>query len=194
MRQTYDYLKSYMRSNYVGAVEIARNNLFCPVSPTDTQTAELKVNVGLPFQLKNFYAEIGFGYLTTPHNPPKEYECSDRNLILPPHVAGQFYNLVMEHHKKPEDSRMSLNVLLDLNQFYQTYEKYAINVEALELLQPGDLPFFEIGDSASFMTMKLNSDNPNAVWFMGHEKIEDSLEKFIWNLYYDDPSYYSRNW
>ena len=60
---------------------------------------------------------------------------------------------------------------------------------AYELLQPGDLPFFEISDSSSFMVMKLNSDNPNAVWFMGHEKIEESFERFIWNLYYDDPSY-----
>ena len=63
-----------------------------------------------------------------------------------------------------------------------------------ELLEPGDLPFFEIGDSSSFMVMKPHSDNPNAVWYMGVEKIEDSFEKFIWRLYYEDPSYYAKDW
>ena len=40
--------------------------------------------------------------------------------------------------------------------------------------------------------MKLNSDNPNAVWALGNIKIEDSFEKFIWRLYYEDPTYYGQ--
>lgn len=66
-------------------------------------------------------------------------------------------------------------------------EDYYMAESVQALLQPGDLPFFEISDSSSFMITKLNSTNPNAVWFMGHEKIEDSFEKFIWNLYYMIP-------
>ena len=40
--------------------------------------------------------------------------------------------------------------------------------------------------------MKLNSDNPNAVWTDGYSpiKIEDSFEKFIWRLYYESPWFY----
>ena len=60
----------------------------------------------------------------------------------------------------------------------------------MELLQPGDLPFFEIADSSSFMVMKLRSDNPNAVWSDCGVKIEDSFEKFIWRLFYEDPGFY----
>ena len=37
--------------------------------------------------------------------------------------------------------------------------------------------------------MKLNSENPNAVWDWD-TKIEDSFERFIWRLYYEDPGYY----
>ena len=58
-----------------------------------------------------------------------------------------------------------------------------------ELLEPGDLPFFEIADSSSFLLMKPFSDNPNAVWDYDL-KIEDSFEKFIWRLYYESPSFY----
>jgi len=69
-----------------------------------------------------------------------------------------------------------------------------ISEEAHELLQPGDIPFFEISDSSSFMFMKTKSDNPNAVWYMGAIKIENSLEEFIHNLYYKGPAYYADNW
>jgi hypothetical protein len=60
-----------------------------------------------------------------------------------------------------------------------------------ELLEPGDLPFFEIGDSSSFLLMKLNSDNPNAVWDYDLT-ICDSFEEFIWRLYYESPSFYGQ--
>jgi hypothetical protein len=66
--------------------------------------------------------------------------------------------------------------------------------EAYEDLQVGDLPVFEIGDSSSFMIMKPLSENPNAVWYMGMEKIEDSFERFIWKLYHIGPSYYADDW
>ena len=46
-------------------------------------------------------------------------------------------------------------------------EEYYMAESAYEDLEPGELPFFEIGDSSSFLIMKLNSDNPNAVWCCG---------------------------
>jgi hypothetical protein len=40
--------------------------------------------------------------------------------------------------------------------------------------------------------MKANSDNPNAVYTDTGIKIEDSLERFIWRLYYESPRYYAK--
>ena len=58
------------------------------------------------------------------------------------------------------------------------------------MFEPGDLPFFEIGDSCRFLLMKLYSNNPNAIWTFGNIKIEDSFERFIWRLYYESPWFY----
>lgn len=174
MSEKYEYFRKYMRTEYKTnePVEIGKNNLFYPVSVIDIENAEAKMGASFPSQLKQFYLKIGFGYLTTPHNAGKEYDFYSSNLILPPNSAACFFK----------------------GQLCDDWEQYYMAETAYELLQPGDLPFFEISDSSSFMIMKINSDNPNAVWFMGHEKIEDSFEKFIWRLYYEDPSYYSKNW
>jgi len=42
--------------------------------------------------------------------------------------------------------------------------------------------------------MKAKSDNPNAVWYIGAVKVADSLEEFIYKLYYAGPAYYADNW
>ena len=171
MTSNFSYLKKYIPGG--GGIN---SNCFGGVSKTEIENAEKKMQKKFPSELHKFYEEIGYGMLRSPHNTPPDYQFYSNNEILPPHIAVDYMMGVLEHS---EDGR---------------YSDYYMSESAYELLQPGDLPFFEIGDSSSFMVMKLNSDNPNAVWFMGHEKIEDSFEKFIWNLYYDDPSYYSREW
>ncbi|MBL9029161.1 MAG: SMI1/KNR4 family protein [Caedimonas sp.] len=185
MTVKYDYLKKYIP----GGPNVNKTR-FWPLLPDEIEQGEEKMQRKFPPQLKEFYQEIGSGYLKSPYNAPEDYETYDRNEILSPVVAAHFYNLVIEHHKKPEDERTSLEVLLDLDRFYITYEDSSITVEVLDVMEPGDLPFFEIGESCLFMVMKLNSDNPNAVWSDTGNKIEDSLERFIWRLYYEDPSYH----
>jgi hypothetical protein len=141
--------------------------LFLPVSNKEIEKAENILGVKFPSELERFYKEIGYGFLTYPYSYKKDYIFSGTNRINPP-------SLIVEMIKDGGAGVMS--------------------EDAFELLSPGDLPVFEIGDSSSFMIMKPLSNNPNAVWYMGYEKIEDSFERFIYNLYYDDPSYYSRGW
>jgi hypothetical protein len=166
MNQRYAYLKKYIGYNDL------KGTYFLPVPENQISLAEEKIGMKFPDQLRSFYREIGTGILSCGEKYPEMLADSVDNCILPPNIAVDYMLGVLQH---PEGD-------------------YYMSESAYELLQPGDLPFFEISDSSSFMIMKLNSDNPNAVWFMGHEKIEDSFEKFIWNLYYDHPSYYSRGW
>ena len=111
---------------------------------------------------------IGFGMLRSPHVIPQNYNFYGKNEILPPHIAADYMLGKIEHPEEPE--------------YYMSETTYGF-------LEPGDLPFFEIGDGSSFLLMKLNSENPNAVWDWD-TKIEDSFERFIWRLYYEDPGYY----
>ena len=149
-----------------------KGTYFLPVSKLEIEEAELQLKVELPIQLKDFYNEIGAGILSCGERYPEMLADSLTNEILPPLVAANFSKGILRWDG--QDNWMSES----------TYE----------LLEPGDLPFFEVGDSNYFLVMKPNSENPNAVYDMGGHLVEDSFEKFIHNLYYDDPSYYARNW
>ena len=176
MESKYEYLKKYIPGG--GGVN---DNWFCNISKDEIIAAEKIIKLRFPIELRSFYEEIGYGMLRSPHTFPKDYELYDNNEILHPMAAAHFYQGIIEHQKKPKEEALH-------------YEDNWLALSSLEDFVPGDLPFFEIGDSSSFMIMKLNSDNPNAVWFMGHEKIEDSFEEFIRKLYYEGPSYYAKNW
>ena len=185
---TYDFLKPFMDSGQPLTAKV--RNVFYPVAEKDILEAEKQLGCNFPSQLKEFYKEIGYGFLKAPHNPPPDYDFYSTNRISDPLTIVEFCDLAMLHHQKPEKERISLEALLNLDEFYKICDGGVFSIEALECLQPGDLPFFEIGDSSSFMIMKLNSDNPNAVWSDCGVKIEDSFERFIWRLYYEDPGYY----
>ena len=179
MSDTYDYLRQFLppHPEYDGT----QRNHFYPISEEEIIEAENKFGIEFPLQLREFYRQIGAGFLDTPHNAPKGYRASDVNYIMPPKVVAYFYQGIIEHQKEPKEEALN-------------YDDFWLALSALEDFVPGDLPFFEIGESSSFMIMKLNSDNPNAVWYMGYEKIEDSFEEFIRKLYYEGPSYYTKNW
>jgi hypothetical protein len=162
----FEYLKPYIYKNVREKVKTA--NSFYPVSKKEIDDYEKYYRYALPTQLKTFYKELGYGFLTHPHQYNKEYAFCNTNRFNPPSLMNEM--------------------------LLQGQESGLISEDAHELLYQGDLPFFEIGDSSSFMFMKALSDNPNAVWYMGAIKIEDSLEAFVHNLYYRDPAYYANTW
>jgi hypothetical protein len=174
MNDRYGYLK-----HYIPGGNNVDDNWFCPVSEQDIKAGEKKMGQMFPTELRNFYQEIGYGMLRSPANPPVDYEFYGNNEILHPDVSASFYQGVLEHQLQPKEEAICC------------CENW-LALPVLENLQPGDLPFFEIGDSSSFMIMKTQSDNPNAVWSDCGVKIEDSFERFIWRLYYEDPSYYGK--
>jgi len=159
--EKYDFLKKYVGHNDL------KGTYFFSISEEEIGEGERILGCKFPDQLKEFYKEIGAGILSCGNKYPEmkcEYVSND---ILPPLAAANFSKGILE---------------FDDQDYYMAKPTY-------ELLEPGDLPFFEIGDSTRFLVMKLNSDNPNAVWCYDI-KIEDSFEKFIWRLYYESPWFY----
>ena len=143
-------------------------NSFYLLEESEVMDAEKYLGYLFPSELKQFYKEIGYGYLTNPKAFNDSYSFSGTNRINSPHM------------------------IIDMLQ--NGAESGLISPSVHEDLEPGDLPVFEIADSSSFMIMKALSDNPNAVWYMGSEKIEDSFARFIYRLYHESPTYYADNW
>ena len=163
MSKNYEYLRRYIGHNDL------KGTYFLPVSEDKIKSAEEKMGKKFPDQLRSFYKEIGTGILSCGEKYPEMLADSVDNCILPPHIVVDYMQGILQH---PEE-----------NDYYMAESSY-------EDLEPGDLPFFEIGDSCRYLIMKLNSDNPNAVWSVSGIKIEDSFEKFIWRLYYESPWFY----
>ncbi|USO01591.1 MAG: SMI1/KNR4 family protein [Alphaproteobacteria bacterium] len=153
------------------------DNWFMSISFEEIEGAEREMGITFPPQLREFYTEIGFGMLRSPILPPKGYEFYSANEILPPRVVARFAKAIIDHRKTPFEEPIE-------------YEDHWINHDALDLLMPGDLPFFEIADSYRFLVMRPLSENANAIWTSSGMKIEDSFERFIWRLYHEDPGYY----
>jgi hypothetical protein len=173
IQSDFSFLKIYPRRHEEdGSVSISKNNVFFPVEYGELEEAEQLLGYPFPSELRAFYEQIGYGYLSTPHVPPPGHHQSG-NEILPPLTAARFALGIRE---------------------WEGQENWISQDFIEDELKPGDLPFFEMYDSSYFMVMKPLSENPNAVWYMGRKKIEDSFETFIRNLYYDDPNYYAWKW
>lgn len=168
----YEYLNKIPLLNKDGYIDTSCSNSFSPVNIEEIIKAEKDLGYQFPSELRQFYQEIGYGCLTTPKDPPQDYDFCNKNMILHPLVVSGFRQGITANHE---------------------FECYMMD-DVYEDLESGDLPVFEIGDSSSFMIMKPLSDNPNAVWYMGSEKIEDSFERFIYRLYHESPTYYADNW
>ena len=178
MRKKFDYLEKFLPPH--PTFEGTNRNWFCLVSKEEILEAEKKYNFCFPNQLREFYSEIGYGSLYAAYNAPIGYRAFMSNKILPPLVAAAFYK-PLEGDNRPEDEYVPINAGDDAH--YMAAMTY-------EMLQPGDLPFFEVGDGTNFLVMRPHSENPNAVWSDCGVKIEDSFERFIWRLYHEDPAYY----
>ena len=164
--ETYSYLKKYVGHNDL------KGTYFLPVSSEETREAEELIGISLPDQLKKFYREIGAGILSCGEKYPEMLADSLTNEVLPPLVAARFSKGILQ---------------------WEAQENW-MSESTYELLEPGDLPFIQVGDSDYFLIMKPKLDNPNAVYDMRGHLIESSFEKFIWRLYYEDPSYYAKDW
>jgi hypothetical protein len=135
-------------------------NAFYKLLPSDISEAEKRLGYVFPSELKEFYKEIGYGFLVTKHGSEKR--CSYSNRIIDP---GSIADILLEG--------------VNSGQLHP-------ETEFLE----GEMPFFEIADSASFLIMYPQSDKPNAVYNMLGQMIEESFSKFIWRLYYESPTFY----
>ena len=62
--------------------------------------------------------------------------------------------------------------------------------DVLEEFNEDDIPFFEIGDSSSFLMMKRNTKYPDGVYDQQGYLVEASFERFIWRLYHESPKFY----
>jgi hypothetical protein len=145
-------------------------NLFYQVTEQEILEGEKILGYPFPAELKAFWREVGCGNLCAPHNhDPKQEIPIDGNAILPPKAVANFAKGVL---------------------FWDGQEHWMSETTYEYFIESGYLPFFEISDSSSFMVMKTRSDNPGAIWLDTGSKIEDSLEKFIHNLYYKNPFYY----
>jgi hypothetical protein len=182
---SFDFLYQFVPKKYPHLYkrtgESETGNIFGPVSERQILEAEQLQGFCFPKELRTFYLEVGDGYLRAPLSPEENFVSYNSNEILPPLVTAHFYKGIESYHEEPFEDPLY-------------YDDHWLSNEALDMLEAGDLPFFEVYDSSCFITMKPHSDNPNAVWHRGRRKIEDSFETFIRRLYFEDPSYYSKNW
>lgn len=164
----FEYLENHLYKR--GGTDFKFNS-FEEIEEEEIKEAEKILGYPFPSELKQFYKEIGSGRLRAPKQVSEGYDFYSANEFVPPLHIARF--------TKGE-------------RFWEGQTNY-ISEEAFELLQLGDIPFFEIHNSSSFLKMQALSDNPNAVWTLDHYhplKIADSLEEFVRNLYYKDPAYY----
>ena len=161
----YGYLKKFVNP-YGRTIQIWNENIFISLEEEDIIKAENRLGFSFPEQLRQFYLEIGCGNLTTPENPPLDYKFYGENEILSPDAVAEI-------------------VTLPHNSGY-------ISAEALDYMEPGDLPFFHVRDSCNFLVMRPKSDNPNAIYSDTGVLIEHEFNRFIWRLYYESPCYFER--
>jgi hypothetical protein len=157
--QKFSYLKQFVDQ---GKEEYAlfENCFWSLDGKSSIRDAEERLGFDFPIALKEFWLEIGYGFLQTSNSG--ESTGLDNHIFRPKDIAD----------------------ILLLKE-----ESGLILPEAVEYMPPDEMPFFEIGDMSSFLCMKPLSDRPNSVWGYG-EIIEEDFERFIWRLYYESPTYY----
>ena len=167
----------YYLERFIPGGNDINDNWFSRLPQEEISEGERLLKQSFSNELNQFYHDIGYGMLRSPNKVTEGYTFSNNNEILLPTVAASFYQGIIEHQTEPKEEALE-------------YDDHWLALSTLEMLQPGDLPFFEIGDSCRFLVMKPLSDNPNAVWALGDIKIEDSFERFIYRLYYESPWFY----
>jgi len=162
MHKKYEYLYQFIENK----TSKPGNNYFQEIKPKEIYEAEGQIGFEFPKALKEFWLEVGCGFLRRDIKN-KMGESESDNLILSPYTAAQTI-LCNE-----EESAILIYILEDY-------------------LQDGDVPFFHVSNSDEFLKFRLKSDKPNAIYHMGNYLIEESFEKFIWRLYNESADYYSK--
>jgi hypothetical protein len=182
----YDYLKKYTaaewrKRGFPQPFLFSRYNQFGPTSLEEIEQAEAKLGFQFPSQLREFYLEIGCGNLVAPYNTTDEnYHFGNANEILPPMVVAEFYKPLGDDPRGEEPEEW----------LHSADEQYAMSPDDYEVMKKGCMPFFNM-HSSRFLTLMPHSSTPNAVWNdSGKFIVEESFERFIWRLYYEDPAYY----
>ena len=133
---------------------------FFPITEEEVIEAEKRLGFRFPEQLRNFYMEIGYGFFESNH---------DRSVI----------------QKDWPNRLLDPASLVDIKLLGYDSGQITSDVEFAE----EDLPFFEIANGNSFFCLKPQSAHPNRV-YDADDVVAESLEEFIWKLYYVSPIYY----
>jgi len=163
MTSKYLYLHPYINCNRSGE---GCNNWFGSITKKEIIQAEKDLNLSFPNMLKEFWLEVGYGFLSKGYDGQE----GDINSILSP-------DTIADAMRPPYPNQI-------------LFHPEVIDFFELGYIKEGDILFFEVGDSADFLMMKTKSENPNAVYEMTGKKIEDSFERFIYRLYYESPEFY----
>jgi hypothetical protein len=160
----YNYLKKYV--SQAKTIGLGENGFGLLLDPHLIEASEKRLGFEFPSELKEFWREIGPGVLRAAVNSPENYRCAHNNTILDPYEIA---NILLSDPDSP-----------DCPVIYEFYD----------MLEPGDMPFFEIGDSVSFLYMRPKSEKPNAVYDSLGNEVSPSFEEFIHRLYYESPTFY----
>lgn len=158
----YNYLKKYINNN-----AIPPRNRFSPVTKNQIDTAENRLGFNLPIALKEFWLEIGKGTLYISY---KEERGWLNNYIYSPKEIADIILLKEESN-------------LILPEAVEYFDEGYIDISK------GEIVFFEVVGS-DFLVMKPNSENPDAIYDMIGNIVEEHFERFIWRLYYESPTFY----
>jgi hypothetical protein len=163
----YHYLKKYINKRPDDGV---MNNWFIPIPNyiEEILQAEKKASIIFPTSLKTFWKEVGSGQIIRSYYQklPQSSECYIRNYIFDPETLGNY---------KEFDGSVAGD--------YAILDDYGIEM----ITEKGYFPFFEIGDSSSFLWMKTGSDS---VYNELEKVVEEHFEDFIYKLYHVHPQYY----
>ena len=151
----YEFLRQYVNGPK------QEPNSFVPLESDEVPQAEARLGFTLPKQLKEFYREVGCGFLLAPEGA----DTTDNRWV-----------------------RDNINRVVDPSELADLYLGKCV-WGPREGFLPGLLPFFEVGDG-TFLVLKIDADSdPGVYWPDGRNRVAPDLARFFHALY-KDPSFY----
>jgi hypothetical protein len=156
--QRFSYVDAEHERRVVGEERPCRIGFF-KIGTEELLAAERRLSYSFPAQLRRFYEEIGTGYLS---QSPVTGKAADPNHVIRPMFVAALMCLDTPPPLEVPDFGGPRNGFPD-----------------------GCLPFLDMGDG-SFLYLRPQSDNPNAVWGVrGDKLICNDLVEFFSRLYED---------